>query len=200
MDDDLRYWLGFNLVRGIGPVRLRSLIGHFGDIGAAWQAPESELRALNLDRRARANLLKVRRTADLDALQTRLERQSITVLTWDSPDYPALLSEIADPPPVLFVRGQITPADEWAVAVVGTRKVSAYGREVARRLGEELARNGVTVVSGLARGIDGIVHKAVLDAGGRTVAVLGSGVDHIYPPENRKLASEIVANGAFVSD
>jgi DNA processing protein len=124
----------------------------------------------------------------------------VHVLTWDSPDYPALLSQIPDPPPVLFVLGEITPADEWAVATVGTRKASAYGREVARRLGEEFARNGVTVVSGMARGIDGIVHKAVLDAGGRTIAVLGSGIDHIYPPEHRSLAHAIAENGAIVSD
>jgi len=200
MDDDLRYWLGFNLVRGIGPVRLRALIDHFGDVRAAWHAPEPALRDLNLDRRALSNLLKVRRAQDLEALQATLARKSIDVLTWASPDYPALLAEIADPPPVLFVCGEITPEDEWAVAVVGTRKVSSYGREVARRLGRELARNGVTVVSGLARGVDGIVHRAVLEAGGRTIAVLGSGVDHIYPPENRDLAIDIVANGAVVSD
>jgi len=191
MDDDLRYWLGFNLVRGIGPVRLRALIDHFGDVRAAWHAPEPALRDLNLDRRALSNLLKVRRAQDLEALQATLARKSIDVLTWASPDYPALLAEIADPPPVLFVCGEITPEDEWAVAVVGTRKVSSYGREVARRLGRELARNGVTVVSGLARGVDGIVHRAVLEAGGRTIAVLGSGVDHIYPPENRDLAIDM---------
>ena len=200
MDDNLRYWLGFNLVRGIGPVRLRSLIRRFGDVQSAWHASESDLRSLNLDRRALSNLLEIRRRTDFGALLARLERDGVTVLTWDSPDYPALLSQIPDPPPVLFVLGEITPADEWAVATVGTRKVSAYGREVARRLGEEFARNGVTVVSGMARGIDGIVHRAVLDAGGRTIAVLGSGIDHIYPPEHRSLAHAIAKNGAIVSD
>jgi len=200
MGDNLRYWLGFNLVRGIGPVRLRALIRRFGDVQSAWHASESDLRSLNLDRRALSNLLEVRRKADFVELLARLERDGVHVLTWDSPDYPALLSQIPDPPPVLFVLGEITPADEWAVAAVGTRKVSAYGREVARRLGEGFARNGVTVVSGMARGIDGIVHKAVLDAGGRTIAVLGSGIDHIYPPEHRSLAHAIAENGAIVSD
>ncbi len=200
MDDNLRYWLGFNLVRGIGPVRLRALIRRFGDVQSAWHASESDLRSLNLDRRALSNLLEVRRKVDFEKLLARLERGGVHVLTWDSPDYPALLSQIPDPPPVLFVLGEITPADEWAVAAVGTRKVSAYGREVARRLGEGFARNGVTVVSGMARGIDGIVHKAVLDAGGRTIAVLGSGIDHIYPPEHRSLAYALAENGAIVSD
>ena len=147
MDDNLRYWLGFNLVLGIGPVRLRALIRKFGDVQSAWLASESDLRSLNLDRRALSNLLEVRLTANFDVLLARLERDGVHVLTWDSPDYPALLSHIPDPPPVLFVSGEITPADEWAVAAVGTRKVSAYGREVARRLGEEFARNAT--VSGM---------------------------------------------------
>jgi DNA processing protein len=198
--DDLRYWLGFNLVRGIGPVRLRTLIEAFGDIRAAWTARESELRALKLDQRALSNLLRVRRDTDLDALVVRAEQLGVHILTWASPDYPALLSQIPDAPPVLFVLGEVTPADEWAVAMVGTRKASVYGREVARRLAEELGRNGVTVVSGLARGIDGIAHKAALDGGGRTIAVLGSGVDRIYPAEHRRLAAAIAERGAVVSD
>lgn len=200
MDDDLRYWLGFNLVRGIGPVRLRALIHHFGDIEAAWTASEPSLRALNLNRRAITNLLRTRHNVDLDRILQRIERLGVTVLTWDHPEYPYRLSQIPDPPPVLFVRGEITPADEWAVAMVGTRKASVYGREVARRLGSELAASGVTIVSGLARGIDGVSHKAALEAGGRTIAVLGSGVDQIYPPEHRDLAKAIIEHGALVSD
>jgi DNA processing protein len=199
-DDALRYWLGFNLVRGIGPVRLRALIDTFGDIESAWTATESSLRALKLDQRALSNLLQTRRDTDLDGLLARVEHVGARVLTWDSPDYPLLLAAIPDSPPALFVLGEITPADEWAVAMVGTRKASVYGREVARRLAEELGRNGVTVVSGLARGIDGIAHKAALDGGGRTIAVLGSGVDRIYPAEHRRLAAAIAERGAVVSD
>jgi DNA processing protein len=199
-DDDLRYWLGFNLVRGIGPVRLRALIAAFGDVKSAWTADESALRALRLDQRALANLLQTRREAHLDGLLAHAGRMGVRVLTWDSPDYPSLLAEIQDAPPVLFVLGEITPADEWAVAMVGTRKATTYGREVARRLGEELGRNGVTVVSGLARGIDGIAHRAALDAGGRTIAVLGSGIDRIYPSEHRRLAAAIAERGAVLSD
>jgi len=200
MNDDLRYWLGFNLVRGIGPVRLRALIDEFGDIESAWHASESELRAAKLNQRALENLLQARRQVDLDRVLKRVEQLGVQVLTWDSPGYPPLLSQIPDPPPVLFVRGSLLAADEWSVAMVGTRKASSYGREVARRLAGELGRNGVTVVSGLARGIDGIAHKAALEAGGRSIAVLGCGVDCVYPPEHRGLAESLVEHGALVSD
>ncbi len=198
--DDLRYWLGFNLVRGIGPVRLRMLLDMFGDIQSAWGASEQVLREMKLDRRSLENFLKVRQQVNLDEVLSRVERAGVHVLTWDSPDYPDLLRQIADAPPVLFVRGDITPADEWAVALVGTRKATVYGREVARVLASDLAQNRVTVVSGLARGIDSVAHKAALDAGGRTLAVLGSGVDYIYPAEHRKLADAIAQNGALISD
>ena len=198
--DMLRYWLGFNLVRGIGPVRLRMLLDFFGDIQSAWEAPEQALREIKLNRRSLGNFLKARRQVDLDEVLRQVERAGAHVLTWDTPDYPNLLRQITDAPPVLFVRGTLTPADEWSVALVGTRKATVYGREVAHRLATDLVQNRVTLVSGLARGIDSIAHKAALDAGGRTLAVLGSGVDHIYPAEHRKLAEAIIENGALISD
>jgi DNA processing protein len=108
--------------------------------------------------------------------------------------------QIDGSPPVLYVRGQLLPTDDLAVALVGTRRASAYGREVAHRLAVELAHNGVTVVSGLALGVDAVAHKAALDAGGRTIAVLGSGVDQLYPLQNRALAHAILANGALISE
>ena len=198
--DTLRYWLGFNLVRGIGPVRLRMLLDFFGDIQSAWEAPERALHDVKLDRRSLRNFLKLRHQVDLDEVLRQVERAGAQVLTWDTPDYPALLRQIDGAPPVLFVRGTLTPADEWSVAMVGTRKATVYGREVAHRLAIDLVQNRVTLVSGLARGIDSIVHKAALEAGGRTLAVLGSGVDYIYPAEHRKLAEAIVENGALISD
>jgi len=198
--ETLRYWLGFNLVRGIGPVRLRALLDRFGDIRSAWEASEQALREIKLDRRSLANFLKVRHQVDLDEVLRQVERVGAQVLTWDTPDYPELLRQIDDAPPVLFVRGTLTPADEWSVALVGTRKATVYGREVAHRLATDLAQNRVTLVSGLARGIDSIAHKAALDAGGRTLAVLGSGVDFIYPAEHRQLAEAVVNNGALISD
>ena len=198
--DTLRYWLGFNLVRGIGPVRLRMLLNLFGDIQAAWEASEQVLRETKLDRRSLENFLKVRHQVDLDEVLRQVERAGAQVLTWDTPDYPGLLRQITDAPPVLFVRGSLTPADEWSVALVGTRKATVYGREVAHRLATDLVQNRVTLVSGLARGIDSIAHKSALEAGGRTLAVLGCGVDFIYPAEHRKLAEAIVENGALISD
>jgi DNA processing protein len=200
--DELKYWLGFNLVRGIGPVRLRRLIKIFGDIETAWNAPTYALKDAKLSQRVVNNLLKVRSTFDEVAVKIidRLNQLNVQVITWDSPEYPDLLRQIHNHPAVLFVRGQLIPEDEWAVAMVGTRKATVYGREVARRLASDLVHNGITVVSGLARGIDGASHRAALEAGGRTIAVLGSGIDVIYPSDHRELANQIINNGALISE
>ncbi len=198
--DQTRYWIGFNLVRGIGPAKVRRLLDYFGELGAAWNAPPDELQRLGLDRRALDNLLAIRSKVDLGLALTRIEKSGAQVLTWESPGYPRNLLNIAQPPPVLFVKGALTAADEWAVALVGTRKVTAYGREVARDLASGLAASGVTVVSGLARGVDAVAHRAALEAGGRSIAVLGCGLDIIYPPEHRELADAIAKSGAVVSD
>ena len=195
-----RYWVGFNIVRGIGPVRLRALLDYFGDVERAWRAPSQELCSAGLDRRSIESLLAARSAVNLDQELERIKDAGACVLTWQSPGYPRLLLEIHDPPPVLYVKGSIMENDAWAVAVVGTRRASSYGREVTRQLAASLARNGITVVSGMARGIDGEAHRAALEAGGRTIAVLGCGVDVVYPPEHRKLAAEIAAHGALVSD
>jgi DNA processing protein len=197
---DQRYWIGFNLVKGIGPARVRRLLDHFGDLAAAWDASAEALQTAGLDRRSVESLVAFRAQADLDRVLERVAQSGAQVLTWESPDYPRNLLTIAQPPPVLYVRGTLADADEWAVAMVGTRRASAYGREVARDLASGLAASGVTVVSGLARGIDAVAHRAALDAGGRTIAVLGCGVDQVYPPEHRDLAGAILRSGALVSD
>lgn len=196
---DIRYWLGINLARGVGPAKVRRLLDHFGDLAEVWHASASDLLAAGLDRRAVDNLIGVR-SVDLDLVLNRIEKLGLTVLTWDSPDYPENLRHIDAPPPVLYVRGTLTSADTWAVALVGTRNATLYGKEVARDFATHLAANRVTVVSGLAKGIDTMAHKAALDAGGRTLAVLGSGLDQIYPPDNRALAEAIAAQGALLSD
>ena len=195
-----RYWVGFNIVRGIGPTRLRALLDYFGDIEQAWHAPAAELRRAGLDRRSLENLLETRAKRDLDRELERIAATGAHVLTWESRGYPRLLHEIPDPPPVLYVKGTITEEDAWAVAVVGTRRALPYGREVTRRLTAALARSGITIVSGLARGIDAEAHRAALKAGGRTIAVLGCGIDRMYPPEHSKLGEQIIAHGAIVSD
>ncbi len=196
----LRYWLGFNKVPGIGAKRLRALLDVFGDIQSAWNAPAAELIDAGLDRRSLTNLLKIRAELDLAAELQRVQDAGITVLTWEDDDYPANLRQIDAPPPVLFVRGDLLVEDEWAVAIVGTRRATVYGREVALRLGSALAQAGVTIVSGLARGIDAVAHDAALQSGGRTLAVMGNGLDTVYPAEHRNLAKRIAAHGAVLSE
>ena len=198
---DLKYWLGFNAVSGIGPAKIQALLGAFGDLEPAWRATEDHLRDIGFDVRAIESLRETRRTLDLDRLVAQVETSGAHVLTWDNPDYPSLLRQISAAPPVIFVRGGFEPVDQWAVAIVGTRRLSAYGRLVAHDLATGLARNGITIVSGLARGIDGVAHRAALEADGRTIAVMGCGIDRVYPPEHRDLAHAIVAGqGAIVTD
>jgi len=195
-----KYWLGFNIVPRIGPIRIRALLKHFGTLEAAWHADSSQLLAVGLDRLALQNLVTIRASISLDKEWEKVERLGVQLLTWEDQAYPRLLREIDDSPPLLYVKGQLTAADEWAVAVVGTRRSTSYGREAAHQIAGDLARNNITVVSGLARGIDSEAHKAALEAGGRTIAVLGCGIDIIYPPENRALAEAVLKSGVLISD
>ncbi|HET9016668.1 MAG TPA: DNA-processing protein DprA [Thermomicrobiaceae bacterium] len=194
------YWLGFHLVPGIGATRAARLVEHFGTLEAAWHADGVALRAAGLNDRAIDSLAAARQRIALDRELARLDQHGVTIVTLADDEYPRLLREISSPPLVLYVRGDLGSVDRPAVAVVGTRRSSSYGREMARRLSTDLAAAGVTVVSGLARGIDGAAHQAALDAGGRTVAVFGCGLDTIYPPEHRRLAEAVVACGAIVSE
>jgi len=198
--DPKAYWVGFNLVRGIGAVRLRALLDYFGDLQIAWGAPADALREAGLPARSLETLLKVRNQVDLELIWARVQSSGIQVLTWDDLEYPPLLKEIDQPPPVLYMRGHFSTEMRWAVAIVGTRRVTAYGRQAAEELAAFLASNGITVVSGLARGIDAIAHQASLRAGGSTLAVLGCGVDRVYPPEHSRLAAQITEQGALISD
>ncbi len=198
---DLKYWLAFNYVNGIGPAKVQALLGAFGDLERAWHAGEGQLRDIGFDARAIDSLREARQKLDLDTYAAKVAASGAQALTWESADYPALLRQIPAAPPVLFVRGAFAPVDDWAVAVVGTRRLSAYGRLVTHDLATALARNGITIVSGLARGIDGVAHRAALEADGRTIAVMGCGVDRVYPPEHRDLAHAIVdSHGALVTD
>jgi DNA processing protein len=195
-----QFWVGFNLVKGIGPARLRVLLEHFGDVESAWCASALALENSGLGSKLVSELIQVRDSDLLERTCQYIDDQSIQVLTWDDPAYPRRLKEIDGAPPVLYVRGEISDIDQWAVAIVGTRRITAYGKQAASDLAGELARNGVTIVSGLARGVDAVAHQASLKNGGRTFAVLGNGVDVIYPPEHRRLAEEIAAQGALISD
>jgi DNA processing protein len=197
---DPRYWVGFNLISQIGPIKARRLLDHFGDLERAWRASAIDLARSGLDRRALENVLEARPKIDLDAEMEKIARAGVRVLTWDNPAFPRLLSEIPNPPFALYVKGEIKSEDEWSIAVVGTRRASAYGREVTRQIVGDLVRNHITIVSGLARGIDAEAHRAALDAKGRTLAVLGCGLDVIYPPEHEKLARQIAESGALISE
>ena len=197
---ELKYWIAFNRVSRVGRARMALMEGHFGSLAAAWRASASELRKAGLNRRVSQHVAAAREKVDPDAELERLQNSGVTALTWHDEEYPPRLKQIYDKPPVLFARGDLLPSDERGVALVGTRRPTAYGREVARQLTTDLARSGVTIISGLARGIDGVVHRAALDAGARTIAVLGSGVDVIYPREHGNLARDIAQNGAVVSE
>ncbi len=200
MNAELPYYLAFARVKGIGAARIRKLKAHFGSLQLAWSAGECDLAAAGLDAKAIETLARARRSIIPEQEVERLASVGATATTWEDAGYPKLLREVADPPPVLFVKGTLSESDAWAVGIVGTRRATVYGREVTEMLAGELARNNITIVSGMARGIDAIAHEAALKAGGRTLAVLGCGVDVVYPPEHRKLAQQIAENGALVSD
>jgi DNA processing protein len=199
-DHERACWAAFNRVPGVGPARVRRLLGRFGSLGDAWDAPPAELALAGLDRRALEGLVALRARIRPEVELERARRAGARVLTWRDAVYPWRLAAIPDPPPVLYVRGTLLPADDRAVAVVGTRRPTYYGRDVAARLAHALAGAGVTVVSGLAKGIDSHAHRGALAAGGRTLAVLGHGPDIVYPPENRRLAAEIEGAGALLTD
>lgn len=197
---DTEYWVAFSMVAGIGSVRARRLEEHFGSLREAWSADSASLRAAGLDERTVARVLRRRPQISPAELLQGLKGAGIRALAMSDPAYPQRLLEIPSPPMVLYVRGELRPEDEWSVAIVGTRRASSYGRDVAGRLARGLAANGITVISGLARGIDAVAHTAALEAGGRSVAVLGSGVDQLYPWENRQLAERMMGQGAVVSE
>ncbi len=188
------------MVPGIGKAKFALLQQHFGNLEAAWKAPAGELKAAGIDGKSVDAIVGLRPDISPDAEMEKLERHKVTTFISKDPAYPARLKEIYDYPPVLYVRGTLIPEDEWCVAVVGTRKPTVYGREVAEELSTDLARNHITVVSGLARGIDSVAHHATLNAGGRTLAIFACGLDIVYPGENARLAREIMEHGALISE
>lgn len=197
---ELRYLVGLSLLPGIGPARFRRLLDHYGDAERVWHAPERELERLGVDSKSLPLLIETRRALSLDQEMERIERLGVTLLSSDGPGYPPRLREIYNAPPILYMRGDLRREDDQSLGVVGTRAPSPYGREIAARIVPELAQGGLTIVSGLARGIDSIAHSAALAAGGRTIAVLGCGIDVVYPSENRNLYARIPQSGAIVTE
>jgi len=201
MQPDMDSWQRLLAADGIGPVLFRQLVKRFGSPGQVLAASLKELCALpHIDEKRAQAILEAAKKPLSSSWTSQLERLGVTVLTCEEPNYPRRLLTINDYPPLLFVRGQFTERDDLAVAVVGSRRASTYGQRVAKRLVEGLVERGLTVVSGLARGIDSVAHRAALAAGGRTIAVLGCGVDVDYPVENSSLADRIAEGGAVVSE
>ncbi len=198
---DELHWLALRAVPGIGIVLFQRLVEKFGEPAAVFGAAPEELAQVKGLRPAVIQALQQFSDWDhLRAMLSRLRRWGVEIITWRDEKYPAILRRIPYAPPFFFLKGTLLPEDDPAVAIVGTRQLSHYGRRTAARLAGDLAREGITVVSGLARGIDTVVHQAVLEAGGRTLAVLGCGLDVIYPPENRELYRRVAAQGALITE
>ena len=207
------YWLALRRARGVGPRIARLLLERFESPERIFGAGESELVQTGIPRPTAHNIVTFADFAPLEKELCELPRLGARMVRWSDPDYPVNLRHIADPPPYFFVRGTLQagaesssiaatkPDDSRCIAVVGARAASEAGRRMAQRLGLELAAKGFTVVSGLARGIDSEAHQGALDGRGHTVAVMGCGIDIIYPPENRKLAAAIIdGGGAIISE
>ena len=200
MRDDAGHWIAWSKIAGVGAARLRRLWEHFGDLRLAWQASAAELQRAGLDQRTSVAAVQGRAALNPDAETARLERSGALLYTIADAAYPALLRRVDGAPATLYVRGSLLPEDELALAVVGNRQITPYGRQATERLVTDLVHHGLTIVSGLALGVDAVAHRVALDAGGRTLAVLGCGVDIIYPAEHRQLAARIVEAGALISE
>ncbi len=200
--DSLEAAVVLNMLPGMGPVRLRALINHFGSTQKVLQSSISQLLQVSgIGAEVANSIARWAEYADLQAELAQAAKLGVDILSWDSPAYPARLLELHDPPIVLYCQGKLTAADRHAVSIVGTRKPSHYGQECAKKLSYQLAYAGLTVVSGLARGVDTLAHTAALAAKGRTVAVIGSGLAELYPAENQALSERIASeHGAVLSE
>ena len=198
--NDLFHWFAIHRAYRLESAGFAVLEEGFPSMEAAWKGTASELSAAGLDESSVSGLLKIQAATTPEAEMERFAENGVEAILRPDSRYPARLREIPDAPPVLYLKGSWEPKDDWSVAVVGTRRATTYGREATIELVQGLARHRVTVVSGLARGIDTVAHHTALNAGGRTIAVLANGLDEVYPPENRRLAEQIVEQGALISD
>ncbi len=201
MAEESKYWLALKMVEGVGEVTYRNLISKFKTPHSVFKSAKKEI--LEVDGVGEKLFNQIRTFSDWDVVESEIaktEKLGINLVFLNDPEYPKNLIDIYNPPPVMYKIGGFLPADDIAIAIVGTRAPDRYGRLVAEKLSEEIALRGITVVSGMARGVDSVAHRAALRVGGRTIAVLGSGIDNIYPPENRKLSREISESGAVISE
>jgi DNA processing protein len=199
-DRDLRYWLALKFTEGVGNIGIRNLLSAFGTAAAVFRAAPGDLKSVQgINDRAEKNILSFRDWQRVDRELDRAAKQKVSIITAKDALYPRYLLNIYDHPALLYVRGTLRQ-DDVNIAVVGSRRASTYGKYTTERLSRELAFQGITVVSGLARGIDSAAHRGALMARGRSIAVLGSGIDVIYPPENRELYERLSAQGAVISE
>jgi DNA processing protein len=201
MRKELSYWLALQRVVGIGDVMAKRLIEHFGDPHAVFSASERELMEVEgIGPHVVSSLKCFDQWRDVAKEEELIEKNQVEIITMKDRRYPKNLLSIYNPPPFLYVRGEIQEGDDLAVAIVGSRMASEYGKMATEKISYALAEKGVTIVSGMARGIDSFAHRGAIEANGRTIAVLGCGIDILYPPENRDLCSEIVSHGAVISE
>lgn len=195
------YWIGLNLIPRVGRITCQKLLAHFGDPQKVFRASKQELLEIaGIGKKIAEEITSFPLEEALAREVKKIERYNIHILTLPDPAYPPLLKAIYDPPPVLYYQGSLLEQDQAAVALVGSRNPTTYGKLVAERLAADLAARRITVVSGLARGIDACAHRGVLKAGGRTIAVAGCGLDLVYPAEHRKLKEQIIQQGAWLSE
>ncbi|MBI5620035.1 DNA-protecting protein DprA [Candidatus Gottesmanbacteria bacterium] len=205
MDEETAYWVGFSVFPGIGPVRFKLLLNYFGSAKNAWLAPAETLKNIHLGDKLTDQFVDFRKKFDVDDYIVQLEKLHVSVLTLTEPKYPTLLKQIPDAPFLLYIKGHKNkePIDlARTIAVVGTRQVTHYGVDVTQRIVEGLVAYGFTIVSGLAYGVDAVAHQTAIDSGGKTIAVLGCGIDIIAPPSNARLYHQIAEEGvgAIVSE
>jgi DNA processing protein len=201
MTSNTPYLLALHSIPGLGPIRLKAVVDYFQDPQLAWNADQKELIKIGLPQNVVQVLVETRRKLNPEEYAQKISQSGIKWLTIFDEAYPKLLKEIAGSPIVFYYQGEILPGDQKAVAIVGTRKVTGYGKLITEKFARELSEAGVTVVSGLARGVDSVAHQAVVESGGRTLAVLGGGLNNIFPPENIRLAQKIAqGHGAVISE
>lgn len=199
--NNIDYLLALHSIDGLGPIRLKAIIDYFKDPKLAWEANVGEVRKIGVPQTVIDLLVEIRKTLNPETYAKSIKDSGIKWMSIFDEDYPKLLKQIYDPPIVLYYKGEILPIDGKAVAIVGTRKMTGYGRIVTEQFTKGLALAGLTIVSGLARGVDSEAHKTAIRENGRTLAVLGGGLNKIFPPENEKLVREIASGfGAVLSE
>lgn len=196
--DNKKYWLGLAQIKHIGPIRWQKIINYFPELNNFWSASINEICQAGIERKLAEEIVIQRKQINPEAELEKIEKRKIKIITMFDDNYPRMLKEIYGFPPLLFVLGNFNINNDFCLAVVGTRKISNYGKQATQKIVSSLSSAGLTIISGLALGIDACAHQTSLDASGKTIGVLGSGLDQIYPATNRSLAQKMIATGGAV--